>query len=256
MKQLHSVQLKILEQMLFARALKYTDMKPEKDMENNVFQYHLDQLIELGHLAKTDHLYTLTNSGKEYANRIDTEKTEFAMQAKLSAWICASRINKNKVQYLIYTRLKHPFYGCQGFTTGKIRFGETVIEAAKRELMEETSLIGKPKLVVIKHFRVFDNNKKNLQIYAEGGNLQGVRQPAETLLEDKFMFLCLVKDPKGKIISNKEGLHEWVNEDNLDKYITKPFESKEMFWQELNLAKKFNGHIQFIEEDHSNNRHF
>lgn len=49
-------------------------------------------------------------------------------------------IKKGKKQYLVQTRLKDPFFGYHGYVTGKIRWGEKILEAAKRELLEETGM--------------------------------------------------------------------------------------------------------------------
>ena len=41
---------------------------------------------------------------------------------------------------LLQQRQKHPYFGFWGFPGGKIRWGETIVQAAARELAEEASL--------------------------------------------------------------------------------------------------------------------
>lgn len=231
MKQLHNIQLEILKQLLFAPSLRYAKLKPNPEMENNQFDFHLNQLIDGGYIVKKEKGYCLTNFGKEYANRMDTEQTIIAKQSKISAWVCCVRTIGGNKQYLIYTRLKQPFYGCQGFMSGKVAYGEKVLEAAKRELKEETGLEGTAQIVSIKHFLVFDKQTNDL-------------------VEDKFMFLCLVKEPKGKLKPNNEGNYEWVDENKLKQYVTNHFESWKAFEKQLEEIKSFKGKIQLEEIDH------
>lgn len=232
MRQPHEIQLQILQKLLFSPRLKYTQMKPSSDLENNQFQFHLNKLMSQELIIKENGKYRLTNKGKEYANRIDDEKTKIRTQAKISAWVCITRKRGGQLQYLISTRLKHPFYGRQGFMSGKVRYGEKVIEAAKREIKEETNLsVNKVKVVAIVHFRVFDKKTKEL-------------------LEDKYMHLCLAKSPVGEIVPNKEVKCDWVNENNLSTYLTNPFEKKAEFMKYIGLTKKHNNVIVFLEIDH------
>ena len=231
MKQLHNIQLEILKQLLFAPSLRYAKLKPDPEMENNQFDFHLDQLIDGGYIVKDGRDYSLTNFGKEYANRMNTEQTIIAKQSKISAWVCCVRAIGGKKQYLIYTRLKQPFYRCQGFMSGKVAYGEKVLDAAKRELKEETGLEGSPQIISIKHFLVFDKTTNEL-------------------VEDKFMFLCLVKNPVGELRANNEGRYEWVYENKLKQYVTNHFESWGAFEKQLGEIKNFKGKVKLEEIDH------
>ena len=205
-KQMHPIQLQILKKLLFSEGLRFSQLKPDKVLENNQFSFHLDQLITSGYVQK-DHVdYVLTTLGKEFANRMDTDKLSIKPQAKLSVLLCCQRDHDQKLQYLIYTRRKHPFYGCQGFFSGKVSYGERITEAAKRELKEETNLEGDPHLIGIVHYRVFDKMSRDL-------------------IEDKFFYVCSVVNPIGVLQGDDEGIYEWVNSDDVLTYITQPFES-------------------------------
>lgn len=214
--------------MLFKNDSRYSEIKPKKSMENNQFDFHLDQLIKGGYIKKSDKSYSLTSFGKEYANRMDTDRVLVAPQAKVSVLI--SPVRKGN-EYLIYTRLKQPFYGCQGFMSGKVQYGEKVIDAAKRELKEESGLIGRPKIFSIRHFLVLDKNTGNL-------------------VEDKIMFYCVAINPTGKIRPHNEGKYEWVKEENLPKYVTNHFESYKAFQRDLDEIKNFTGVPKFTEVIH------
>ncbi|PIZ45599.1 hypothetical protein COY32_04955 [candidate division WWE3 bacterium CG_4_10_14_0_2_um_filter_41_14] len=201
-------------------------------MENNKLNFHLNQLKILGLIEKNGTFYRLTDKGKGYAGKLDTEKLTLKVQAKISVWVCCQRDTDNLTnEYLIYTRLKSPFYGCQGFMSGKVDYGETVLKAASRELSEETGLTGDPTIVALKHYLVFDKKSNNL-------------------LEDKFMFLCLVKNPHGEITAGPEGIYKWVHENQLSEYVKNPFEDYDAFTSELDLIKSYTGTLRFTETHH------
>ena len=230
MKQIHHIQLEILKKLIFVPKLKYLQLKPNIDIENNQLDFHLNRLMDMGYVEKIDNQYQLSIKGKEYTTRLDTDAVEIMKQAKLSAWFVVMRKHVHKLQFLVYTRLKHPFYGCQGFGGGRMSFGEQIVETAKRELKEETGLDGNAEIVKMVHYRVYDKNKN--------------------LLEDKIMFLCRVLNPVGTVTTNmEEGKYEWVDEDKLQTYITNPFENFDVFMSQANAAKQFNGHVTIEELD-------
>jgi 8-oxo-dGTP pyrophosphatase MutT (NUDIX family) len=232
MKQLHSTQLEILRKLIFADKLNYTEMKPDKAMGNNKFDFHLDTLVAGGLIEKSGTKYRLTLSGKEFANRMDTNSKKIEFQAKLSIWVCCKRESDAGTEFLIGTRIKQPFFGKQGFMSGKIKFGEKLEEAAKRELKEESNLEGKPQLVAIYHYRVFNASDNKL-------------------LEDKFMFLCKVEDPSGDLHNNEEVRLDWINDKDIKQKVTNPFESINHILTELDEIKNFNGSVIYKELDTS-----
>jgi ADP-ribose pyrophosphatase YjhB (NUDIX family) len=228
MKEMHPIQLQILKKLLFSPKLKYSQLKPSDNIENNQFNFHLEQLIKEMFIEKRDGLYTLSNEGKEFANRMDTESVTIKRQAKISVAIFPVREMKGKREYLIYTRLKQPFYGCQGFMSGKVPLGEAIVDAAKREFKEETNLEGELQLFCIKHFRVYDT-------------------AGDKLLEDKLMFFYLAQNPTGELIPNNEGTYEWVKEKDIFTYVTNHFVSMEEFQKDIQTVNSFDGTLQFLE---------
>lgn len=226
MNQMHYIQREILSKLLYTTSLKFNELKNIfEEIENSKFNFHLEQLKSANLVEKTEEGYKLTNLGKDYANRLDTGAKTFEKQAKISVFIIAHRNNAS--EFLMYTRLKHPFYGKQGFPSGKVRYGESIVEAAQRELMEECNLTGKPELIEIRHYRVFDNNKN--------------------LLEDKFMYLVGIKDPQGELKGNNEGDYYWVKDSDLNTVITNTFDDVKDI---IRLVKTNNGKYEFKEVDH------
>lgn len=91
MNSLHKIQLEILNKLQFEDGLRFMALKPDKKMENNQFQFHLDRLLGLGYVEKKDGLYSLTKEGKQYAIHLDTEKIEIIKQARLCVRVCPVR---------------------------------------------------------------------------------------------------------------------------------------------------------------------
>lgn len=235
MKQLHPIQLQILRKLLFADKLRYSRLKPDPEMENNQFNFHLDQLIKGTYVLKQDKHYLLTDFGKEYVGRLDNKQSLIARQPKVVVSICCTKKNGEATQYLIHTRSKQPFYGCQEFPRGKVNFGESIVRAAKRELKEEANLEGKPVLVAQTHYLVFDKNTKDL-------------------IDDLFIFRFLVKNPTGKLLANQEGTLNWVHEKNLESFVTNHIESLPLFKKQIQRIKNFTGKIVFEEIHHESEK--
>ena len=228
MSELHNIQNQILKRLMFSTGLKYTEMKPDKEMENNKFQFHLDKLTEQNYVEKDGDKYKLTDKGKHYIKRLDGVSGELVKPPHVSVRAACIRKVGNENEYRFYTRLKHPYYSGQGFPAGKLQHGEKLGEAAIRELNEETGLTGEPKFAAITHY--LDMNKRG------------------ECITDKLMFLFIVENPTGTLADSEEGKYEWIKRSEVDSKITKPFESMEGVYRELDLIDNFDGTIKFIEK--------
>lgn len=195
--------MKILRELLFSQGLSFSELNQE-GLETNQHTFHLKKLIELKYVEKTQSGYRLTTKGKEYANTMDTDSNKIVKQGKLSVICTCFRKKGPQREVLIYTRLKQPFYGSQGFFSGKIQYGENVDKAAQRELKEETGMSGSPQVKGLRHFRVYTESDKRL-------------------VEDKFMFFVVFESPEGELIPHEEGKYEWVKLSEVKEFITKPF---------------------------------
>lgn len=224
MKNFHSIQINILQKLLYSNGLRYSQIK-SSDMDGSRFTFHLDRLIGLEYITKSNLKYVLTPAGKELANTMDIGDESIKSQAKISVLlVCIDRRSK-KDRYLLYTRLKSPFYGYQGYPTGKVKWGEDIISAAKRELFEETGLKGSPKLFAIRHYKILDSKKK--------------------LLEDKIFFAYKIINPTGKLVGNSEGEYRWVNKDEIWDYLQKPVDEIQEITEAID-----NKSITFLEKEY------
>jgi ADP-ribose pyrophosphatase YjhB (NUDIX family)/predicted transcriptional regulator len=189
---IHEFQLSILRELLFKPEAKFSELK-KIDIENDHFSFHINHLLKKGLIIKKDAKYSLTDSGKEFANRMDTDSLRLEKQAKLCIAITAVRMNKNVAEYLVHHRLKEPFYGWYGTHSGKIRWGENPEDCAKREFLEESGLTGDFSLKQIAHY----------QHYHKDGRL----------LEDKYFWVFRVDNVKGDFKEKvPEGENVWLTE--------------------------------------------
>lgn len=195
---IHEFQISILRELLFKPNARFRDLK-KVDITNDHFSFHLNHLLQEGLIAKQNGLYSLTDEGKEFANRMDTDALKIERQAKIAIAIHAIRYRNGVKEYLIHQRLKEPFYGWYGSHSGKIRWGETPLISAKREFLEETNLTGNFKLKAIVHYHHFHKDGR--------------------LLEDKYFWVYRVTNVKGELKEIvPEGKNIWMDENKFKKH--------------------------------------
>lgn len=195
MKEIHTIQKNILKNLLLNKELRFAKLNSD-NFPNDQFNFHLKRLINLGIVAKRkDGPYYLTQEGKEYANRYDVDGKELKLerQAKLGVLvICRDENGK----YLAQERLKEPFYGYLGFITGKIKWGEKIFEAAKRELKEEAGLKADFVLSGIEHKIDYSKNGK--------------------LLEDKYFYIIEGASVSGRFKKEFDsGRNYWLTKEEI-----------------------------------------
>src|SRR3989344_3431144 len=94
----HEFQISILRELLFKTEARFRDLN-KIGVTNDHFTFHLKQLVKEGLVKKENNKYSLTDSGKEFANRMDTESLKLERQAKLGVSVEAVRKNKGKIEY-------------------------------------------------------------------------------------------------------------------------------------------------------------
>jgi ADP-ribose pyrophosphatase YjhB (NUDIX family) len=145
----------------------------------------------------------------------------------VSTYICP--VVNGKV--LLYKRLKHPQYGYTGFISEKMKFGENMLNAAKRGLLEETSLRADLRLI---------------------GNLRQIRKNNKgDVIEDGVFFIFYTDKVEGTLKEkDKEGEYFWakLNDVASIKKLFKP--SVEIVLKEITfrLKEKIGWDSMFIHE--------
>jgi ADP-ribose pyrophosphatase YjhB (NUDIX family) len=225
---IHPIQIKILQDLLFSRDKKYSELKPQ-EMEGSQFTFHLNRLIGDGYINKSEiGVYELSDKGKEFANRMNSDEGFMGIQPKSTTVMCATRGVGADTEFLLYKRLKNPFFGQIGFPTHKFWYGDGIVETAKKGLREEANLDGEPILIGIKKYRVF---------------YEGI------LREDKIMYFFLFEDVKGELESKRDGEFFWSSINELEGPLLPEFvDQKKMIDSWLKTKK-----ITFEEKDQNVN---
>ncbi len=192
-KQLHPAHVAILQVLLFKPNARFKELQKASELTSDHFSFYLKQLLEEDFVGKNkEGAYHLTFKGKEFANRFDTDARQVERQPKVA--VCLMVRRKDGKQ-LVQQRLKQPYYGYWGRPTGKIRWGESILDAAARELAEETGL--KADLAYEAIYHKTDFNKQTGE-----------------LLEDKIFFVVTANNPHGILVEEFEGgRNAWMTQE-------------------------------------------
>lgn len=186
---IHTAQVAILRELLFHPDASYSQLQKPTSLSSDHFNFHIARLIELGYVEKAARgRYRLSQRGKEYANKLDTDANTIERQPKAAVIL---GIEHPDGRWLFQQRLKNPYYGFWGFPSGKMRWGETIIETAARELLEETGLTASLRVSGLYH------------------EIVSSKETGE-LLEDKLFFVVHCTATRGTLLTDFEGGHnEW-----------------------------------------------
>lgn len=133
---MHPIQSHILNELMRHPHRRYSDLKQD-EVDSTLFMYHFRKLLGMGLVAKTSDGYVLTPEGIRHAGRISATSSKTRLQPTISTFIACQN---DRAEWLLHTRAYQPFLGCKGFPYGKLHWGESLEEAARRELADKTGL--------------------------------------------------------------------------------------------------------------------
>jgi len=196
---LHEAQTSILRELLFHPSATYARLQKPTGLTSDHFNFHIAKLVELGLVEKIARgQYRLTVKGKEYANRLDTDRSTIERQPKTAVILAVERYTNGKREFLFQERLKNPYYGFWGLPTGKVSWGEKVAAVAARELMEETGLQAEWRVAGVYHEHVMHADTKEK-------------------VEDKIFFVVQGLHSRGELVVDFEGGHnEWLTREQAE----------------------------------------
>lgn len=192
---IHDAQTSILRELLFHPSAGFAVLQKSTSLTSDHFNFHISRLVDLGLVDKVGKgSYRLSIKGKEYANRLDTDNNTVERQPKAAVLLALERKRKDGIsEYVFQERLKNPYFGFWGFPTGKLRWGETIIEGAAREALEETGLTADWRVAGLYH---------ELVVHEKNGEI----------VEDKLFFVVHGTNVRGDFVADFEGGHnEWLD---------------------------------------------
>lgn len=130
------IQDHILEQLIRHENRRYTDLKP-RDVEGNLFMYHLKGLIRDKLIEKDEKTYKLTTKGMQHVATISLKIGKVRRQPLIVNAIIA---RNSEGQYLFTKWHRQPNKGLISFPHGMMHYGEPALESAQRELAEKAGL--------------------------------------------------------------------------------------------------------------------
>lgn len=142
------IQNHILSKLKNAKSLRYAEMQPKK-IPNDLYNYHLQFLVQKGFVLKTGEGYSLSDKGIKHVADPVSENNTITSLFKINVITIVSRLNNGKIEILNQIRKANPSYGKVGVPGGVVLKGEEILDAAKRKLEQETGLIADFKLVAM-----------------------------------------------------------------------------------------------------------
>lgn len=140
------IQNHILSRLKNAKSLRYAELKPQQ-VPNDLFNYHLQQLVKKEYIQKLDDGYSLSDIGIKHVADPYTGNDAITNLFKINIITIVSRVVNGKIEILNQIRKSNPSYGKVGVMGGVVRKGELIETAATRKLQQETGLIADFKLI-------------------------------------------------------------------------------------------------------------
>lgn len=150
----HHIQREILYKLVLSDTARFAELRP-KELDSNVFTYHLKQLIKEKLVSKTEAgLYSLTPLGRVAGINITLSKKELLEQAH-SVLLMVLRTDKEG--WLLRRRLAQPMYGKVGFTHSEPVAADDALHTARNDFQERTGLLCDFKPAGFGYVRLFDD---------------------------------------------------------------------------------------------------
>jgi len=134
---MHTIQQHVLDLLLAQSPRRYAELKPT-DVEGNVFTHHLRQLIKGEFVVQQEPgRYALGKFGRKLAGNISSHTGEVRSQQKILVEVA---LRNKKGEWLLFERAREPYRTFIGFPAGRRHAGETLRQAAERDIYEKTDI--------------------------------------------------------------------------------------------------------------------
>jgi ADP-ribose pyrophosphatase YjhB (NUDIX family) len=153
---MHPIQAIILHVLMTRPDSRYSDLKP-RDVDPNLFMYHFRKVLGMGLVIKAERGYVLTPEGMRHASRMSVELQTLRQQPTICTFIAMRTTTE---EWLMHTRAYQPYLGRKSFPYGKLHWGESMLEAAQREVHDKTGLTASVKHQGDLYLRVWEGDEQ------------------------------------------------------------------------------------------------
>lgn len=130
----HHIERSIIAYLMTNEYARFSSMRP-KNVDTNLFSYHLKLLLKAGYVTKTDQGYTLSDKGLIYVDRVSADKMKLRTQPKIITMLL---VQDGYGKVLLQKRTKQPYINTWTLPYGKLHIDdESVLAAAMRESNEK-----------------------------------------------------------------------------------------------------------------------
>lgn len=162
---MHHIQRAILLKLARTSSLRFSQLQPPH-VPNNTFSYHLKKLLELGYIEAGPHGYCATRKALKIVQDLDGH-TRHLRPVTLAVLF----ITNPSGEVLLLERESQPFKHWLGAPSGIIHGGESLQQAAIREMQEKTTITANPSLLTpcgVLDFRYLQQDSNDMFIHAIG----------------------------------------------------------------------------------------
>lgn len=188
-----SIQRDIISRLKQADTLRYAQLKPDPDIPNDLYNYHLRKLVADGLVDKKDQGYTLSERGKRHVADTHHTSDQGDRLFKFNALLIVTREIDGVLHVLNQRRGAQPSYGIVGIPGGTILKSEPLLDGAARKLQQETGLTGT--------FRYLGTERRIMYRDAQ-------------LFSDVLFPFCLCIDASGEPTNTEFGDNFWIRIDD------------------------------------------
>lgn len=187
-----SIQRDIIARLKNADSLRYSELKPDPEIPNDLYNYHLKKLVSDELVTKTDTGYTLSQKGLRHVADVHNTSDQDDRLFKFNVLLIVTREINGVLHVLNQRRTSQPSYGIVGLPGGTIVKSEPVLDGARRKLRQETGLDGTFTYVGLERRVLYSDNR---------------------LFSDVLFPLCVSTDSTGEPITTDFGENMWVTID-------------------------------------------
>lgn len=169
--------------------MRYAKLKPDAEIPNDLYNYHLRKLVSDGIVEKTSEGYTLSSTGKRHVADAHHTSDQSDRLFKYNVLLIVAREINGTLHILNQRRTAQPSYGIVGIPGGTILKSEPLLAGAARKLQQETGLVGTFQYIGTER-RIFYRDSE--------------------LFSDVLFPICLCEDAAGEPGTTEFGENFWV----------------------------------------------